>query len=97
MKMAQLPFLNHVVTHRASEKVNSQSTTFTEDDDLDLCLYYLRTLHNVLKISGDMSRAVLASKYVSFSDGSAHIRGMSLISCSTLVSLLTMRSWSGGR
>ncbi|KFG87437.1 hypothetical protein MANI_001759 [Metarhizium anisopliae] len=74
MKMAQLPFLNHVVTHRASEKVNSQSTTFTEDDDLDLCLYYLRTLHNVLKISGDMSRAVLASKYVSFSDGSAHIR-----------------------
>ncbi|EFY87795.1 putative regulator of reproduction DopA [Metarhizium acridum CQMa 102] len=74
MKMAQLPFLNHVITHRASEKVNSQPTTFTEDDDLDLCLYYLRTLHNVLKISGDMSRAVLASKYVSFIDGSAHIR-----------------------
>ncbi|KHN96423.1 Dopey [Metarhizium album ARSEF 1941] len=74
MKMAQLPFLNHVTSHHANEKVNSQPIKFTEDDDFDLCVYYLRTLYNVLRASGDMSRAVLASKYVSFSDGSAHIR-----------------------
>ncbi|TWU71154.1 hypothetical protein ED733_001741 [Metarhizium rileyi] len=74
VKMAQLPFLNDVTSRRAGDKVNSQPTTFTEDDDLDLCLYYLRTLHNVLDVSGDVCRAVLASKYVSFSDDSAHIR-----------------------
>lgn len=75
MKMAQLPFLYDVTTHQASDKVGGQPTIFTEDDDLDLCLYYLRTIHNVLRSSGDISRAVLASKYVAFTGDSAHIRG----------------------
>ncbi|KAK2612449.1 hypothetical protein QQS21_001553 [Conoideocrella luteorostrata] len=74
IKMAELPFLNDISQHRASEKVDSQPIVLAEDDDLDLCLYYLRTLHNVLRCSGDMSRAVLASKYVAFMDDSAHIR-----------------------
>jgi hypothetical protein len=75
MTMAQLPFLHDVASHRATDKLDSRPTTFTEDDDLDLCFYYLRTLYNVLKSTGDMSRAVLASKYVAFVGDSAHIRG----------------------
>ncbi|GAB0138539.1 hypothetical protein EsDP_00006771 [Epichloe bromicola] len=74
VKMAELPFLQEVTTHRASEKVDSQILEFTEDDDLDLCLYYLRTLHNVFGCSGDTSRMVLASKYVAFIDKAVHIR-----------------------
>lgn len=74
MKMAEMPFLHDVARGRATEKVDVEPNTFSEDDDLDLCLYYLRTLHNVLRCSGDMSRAVLASKYVSFADGQVQIR-----------------------
>ncbi|TEA16559.1 Protein dopey [Colletotrichum sidae] len=37
------------------------STTFTADDDLDLCLYYLRTLSNVFRWAPDVIWAVLAS------------------------------------
>lgn len=79
MKIAQLPFLYDVTTLHASAKVDGQPTIYTEDDDLYLCLYYLRTIHNVLRSSGDISRAVLASKYVAFNGDSAHIRGGSLI------------------
>lgn len=42
-----------------------ESTIFSEEDDLDLCLYYLRTLSNVLRSSGDVSWPVLASKHIS--------------------------------
>ncbi|KAG9257088.1 Dopey, N-terminal-domain-containing protein [Emericellopsis atlantica] len=49
------------------------SRPFGEEDDLDLCLYYLRTLSNVLRICGDVAWAVLASKHVSFSHQGLHI------------------------
>ncbi|KAG5926408.1 hypothetical protein E4U42_003355 [Claviceps africana] len=74
-KLAELPFVQDVTAHRASEKVDSRPFVFAEDDDLDLCVYYLRTLHNVLLCSSDISPAVLASKYVAFVDDAAHIRG----------------------
>ncbi|KAG6001000.1 hypothetical protein E4U54_001205, partial [Claviceps lovelessii] len=75
MKLAELPFVQDITARRASEKVDSLPFEFTEDDDLDLCVYYLRTLHNVILCSSDVSRAVLASKYVAFVDKAAHIRG----------------------
>ncbi|KAG6086955.1 hypothetical protein E4U30_000289 [Claviceps sp. LM220 group G6] len=75
-KLAELPFVQDITDHRANEKVDDlRHFDFTEDDDHDLCLYYLRTLNNVLRCSGDISRAVLASKHVGFIDQVAHIRG----------------------
>lgn len=89
MKLAELPFVQDITARRASEKVDSLPFEFTEDDDLDLCVYYLRTLHNVILCSSDVSRAVLASKYVAFVDKAAHIRGKSLhISLIRLIALL---------
>lgn len=76
-RLAQLPFISDTMTRRANEKIDSNPFVFTDDDDLDLCLYYLRTLYNVIRCSGEMPRAVLASKYVAFSNGSAHIRSTS--------------------
>ncbi|KAG6008310.1 hypothetical protein E4U21_004636 [Claviceps maximensis] len=75
MKLADLPYVQDITTHRASEKVDSLPLEFTEDDDLDLCVYYLKTLHNILLCSSDISRAVLATKHVAFVDKEAHIRG----------------------
>ncbi|KAF5578230.1 dopey [Fusarium pseudoanthophilum] len=48
------------------EKPNQDSLSFSEDADLDLCLYYLRTLSNILTCAGDISWTVLSSKHVSF-------------------------------
>ncbi|OBR15669.1 Cellular morphogenesis regulator [Colletotrichum higginsianum IMI 349063] len=44
-----------------SAAASANSTTFTVDDDLDLCLYYLRTLSNVLRWAPDVIWAVLGS------------------------------------
>lgn len=56
---------------------NQQPLTFDEDDDLNLCLYFLRTLHNILGCTGEASHAVLSSRYISFSSGQAQVRGRS--------------------
>ncbi|POR36162.1 Protein dopey [Tolypocladium paradoxum] len=73
-KISTLPFLLSVSTSGSGEKVDSESILFGEDDDLDLCLYYLRTLHHVLRCTSEVSRAVLASKYLYFAGGQVHIR-----------------------
>ncbi|KAF5515943.1 Protein dopey [Colletotrichum siamense] len=59
-KFASLPFLraSHAI---GSPAASAASTTFTADDDLDVCLYYLRTLSNVLRWAPDVIWAVLAS------------------------------------
>ncbi|KAK1981440.1 Dopey, N-terminal-domain-containing protein [Colletotrichum cereale] len=53
-----------------SAATSASSTTFTADDDLDLCLYYLRTLSNVFRWAPDVIWAVLAS--TSLTVGSEH-------------------------
>ncbi|KAL6403574.1 Protein dopey [Ilyonectria robusta] len=63
-KLNDIPFLDDIIG--SSEKPDEDSVTFSEDEDLDLCLYYLRTLSNVLACAGDISWAVLASKHVAF-------------------------------
>ncbi|KAI5465986.1 Dopey, N-terminal-domain-containing protein [Mariannaea sp. PMI_226] len=62
-KLNEIPFLKDAIN--VGEKASESITTFSSDDDLDLCLYYLRTLSNVLACSGDISWSALASKYVS--------------------------------
>ena len=49
-----------------TEKTEQTPAIFSEDEDLDLCLYYLRSLANILIYAGDISWSILASKHVSF-------------------------------
>lgn len=69
VKFAEIPCLRAVGRNDQSEKPQPETLVFTEDDDVDLCLYYLRTLHHVLECSGDASRAVLVAKHLSFNAG----------------------------
>ncbi|WAO88187.1 Dopey-N domain-containing protein [Fusarium falciforme] len=63
-KLCEIPFLQTLTV--ANEQMEEEPPTFTEDDDLDLCLYYLRTLSNILGCAAEISWNVLASKHVSF-------------------------------
>lgn len=68
MKFGEIPFLREVGKDFQAEKSLPEPLAFTEDDDIDLCLYYLRTLYHVLIHSGETSGAVLVSKHLSFGD-----------------------------
>ncbi|KAM0471434.1 hypothetical protein ACHAPX_009347 [Trichoderma viride] len=68
MKFGEIPFLREVGKDFRAEKSLPEPLAFTEDDDIDLCLYYLRTLYHVLIHSGETSGAVLVSKHLSFGD-----------------------------
>ncbi|RBQ72460.1 hypothetical protein FVER14953_08090 [Fusarium verticillioides] len=63
-RLSGVPFLQTLTQN--DEKPNQDSLSFSEDEDLDLCLYYLRTLSNILTCAGDISWTVLSSKHVSF-------------------------------
>lgn len=63
-KLTEIPFLTALV--ESKETAVEESTTFSGDEDVDLCLYYLRTLSNVLTCTGDASWSALSSKHVSF-------------------------------
>lgn len=75
-KFSALEFL------RASNEIGSaststNSTTFTAEDDLDLCLYYLRTLSNVFRWAPDVIWAVLASTTITVDGGHPDVAQMS--------------------
>lgn len=57
-QFVQLPFLR--VTGAALEL-----REFSEEDDLDLCIYYLRTISNVFRWAPDAIWNILATKSVS--------------------------------
>ncbi|KAF4438913.1 dopey [Fusarium acutatum] len=63
-RLSDIPFLQTLTQN--DEKPDQDSLSFSEDADLDLCLYYLRTLSNILTCAGDISCTVLSSKHVSF-------------------------------
>jgi len=45
--------------------LDSDSQPYSEEDDLDQCLYYLRTLSNILRWSSDNMWAALADNTIS--------------------------------
>ncbi|KAK1636936.1 Dopey, N-terminal-domain-containing protein [Colletotrichum phormii] len=74
-KFSALEFL------RASDEIGSaststNSTTFTAEDDIDLCLYYLRTLSNVFRWAPDVIWAVLASTTITVDGGHPEVAQM---------------------
>lgn len=77
-KLSEMPLLSSVRNKGDEEKrMGVDSVQLDEDDDLDLCVYYLRTLHLVLGCTGEVSRVVMATKYLSFDGGETQIRGSS--------------------
>lgn len=60
-QLVQLPFLK-VSGEKGAARDAEQ---FTEDDDLDLCIYYLRTIANVFRWAPDAIWSTLATKAVS--------------------------------
>ncbi|KAK3906929.1 Dopey, N-terminal-domain-containing protein [Staphylotrichum tortipilum] len=58
-KLSELPFLR-----RRQGSITGQATHFTEDDDLSLALYYIRSLSSVLRWSPEAAWAVLAKRFV---------------------------------
>ncbi|KAI0430565.1 putative regulator of reproduction dopa [Xylaria sp. FL1042] len=62
-KISELSFLRTLgktVNHTAP----SASASFTDNDELDLCLYYIRTLSNVLRWAPDALWGVLATRII---------------------------------
>lgn len=64
-QFVQLPFLRTVP---GEANVAHGTREFTEDDDLDLCMYYLRTISNVFRWAPDGFWGILATKIVSPGD-----------------------------
>lgn len=62
------------VFHSDEEKA-PVDRVLSEDDDVALGLYYLRTLHHVLQYSGDSAWVVLATKHVTVHEQQMHISG----------------------
>lgn len=63
LKLLELPFLA-----RQRDPVDEKSpelVTFSDDDDLDLALYYLRVLSSILRWANEPMWAILARKTVS--------------------------------
>ncbi|KAJ3491402.1 hypothetical protein NLG97_g5604 [Lecanicillium saksenae] len=72
-KISALSFLKSTRIATSTDELDTTSQPFSEHDDLDLCLYYLRTMHNVLSCTGEIPWTIIGSKHVSNADGSLHI------------------------
>lgn len=76
-QFAQLPFLR---TSPGEAGAASEPKAFTEEDDLDLCIYYMRTISNVFRWAPDAIWGILATKTVAPED----LSGLSEISESSI-------------
>lgn len=68
-KLSQLQFLK-TLPKVANAASSSQSIAFTAEDDLDLALYYLRTLSNIFRWAPDAFWGVLATRLIEEPDSS---------------------------
>ncbi len=71
-KFSSLPFLESI-PYSSDTIAKHSPTKVSEDDDLDLALYYLRTLYNVLRWAPDAIWGVLATKALSVEGTSVRI------------------------
>jgi hypothetical protein len=62
-KLAQLEFLR-TLPKTASPDSSKQAIAFSSDDDLDMGLYYLRTLSNMFRWAPDAFFGVLATRSI---------------------------------
>ncbi|KUJ22268.1 uncharacterized protein LY89DRAFT_606658 [Mollisia scopiformis] len=64
VKLSAFPFL-HSIPKDGVDFLGIDAPSYTGDDDLDQCLYYLKTLSNILRWSSDSMWAILARNSVS--------------------------------
>lgn len=76
-KLSSIPLLKSIRECTPTADLDVTTQIFSEDDDLDLCLYYLRSLHNVLKCTGNTSWAIMGSKHVALKDERLHVSSKS--------------------
>ncbi|KKA28636.1 hypothetical protein TD95_001870 [Thielaviopsis punctulata] len=76
LKFSELPFLSSVTTGPVLAATGQQDLTISEDDDIDMCIYLIRTLTNVLRVAPDMLWSLLASTNVSGSTNGNSIFGI---------------------
>ncbi|KAI1323237.1 putative regulator of reproduction dopa [Xylariaceae sp. FL0255] len=62
-KASEVGFLR-TVSKSTSSVTSNKSVTFSEDDDLDIYIYYIRTLSNILRWAPDALWGVLATKEI---------------------------------
>lgn len=62
-KISQLRYL-HTFPKALNSTTSSNSISFSEDDDFDLGLYYIRTLSNILRWAPDALWGVLATRMI---------------------------------
>ncbi|KAI1310342.1 putative regulator of reproduction dopa [Xylaria venustula] len=62
-KISELRFLR-TFRKTATQSTPNEPVTFTDEDELDLCLYYIRTLSNVLRWAPDALWGVLATRSI---------------------------------
>lgn len=72
-KISHLSFLRNIRTATSADELDTTSRLFSESDDLDLCLYYLRTMHNVLRSTGEVPWTIMGGKHVSANGDNMHI------------------------
>ncbi|KAJ2967737.1 hypothetical protein NQ176_g9519 [Zarea fungicola] len=64
-KISAVSFLRSTRDATSTDELDASPQQFSEDDDLDLCLYYLRTMHNVLSCTGQIPWTIMGSRHVS--------------------------------
>jgi hypothetical protein len=63
-KFSGFDFLQ-TISEDSSSLLDGEVRKYTDDDDLDQCLYYLQTLSNILRWSSDNMWAALAENTIS--------------------------------
>ncbi|KAI0136466.1 Dopey, N-terminal-domain-containing protein [Xylariales sp. AK1849] len=62
-KLSQLQFIR-TLSKTSNPETSKQSVSFSPEDDVDLCLYYLRTLSNMFRWAPDAFFGVLATRLI---------------------------------
>jgi hypothetical protein len=96
-KLASFDFLRSTEVENYVQNGLITRQRYTEDDDLDQCLYYLQKLSNVLRWSPDATWATLARNVISTDKSHPSLFLISKLLVELSWTLLTLISWSGRR
>jgi hypothetical protein len=94
-KLASFDFLRSAATQNDIQNGLGTEQGYTENDDLDQCLYYLQKLSNVLRWSPDATWAALARNVISTDKSHPSLYLISKFLVELRLALLTLISQSG--
>ena len=96
-KLASFDFLRSAAAENDIQNGYGTNQRYTEDDDLDQCLYFLQKLSNVLRWSPDATWAALARNIISTDKSHLSLFLISKLLVELRWALLTLISCSGHR